>query len=98
MLQHRFVNGSTSIRKQQTAVKQTIERPKTKSWSNPLHSHRSHPYSVTPATTNPDDHDWFKSSSQLFDETPELELSCQEEPLSEAQQKHFPTQVRCVAR
>lgn len=92
MLQHRFINGSTTIRKQQTAVKQTIERPKSKSWSNQVQTYRSHPYSIT--QTNSDDHDWFQASRQIFDETPELELSCQEENLTEDQLKHFPTQVR----
>lgn len=105
MQQHRLNNGSIPARKQQTAVKHTVDRPKVKSWLyNSTHQYRTHPYpnSLSSSSSSTihqiasitsDDHSWSKSSTRILDETPDLELFCQEEALSEAQMKHYPTQV-----
>lgn len=99
MLQNRMTNGFSSGRKQQTAVKQTVDRPKNKPWHNNNNNinYRNHPY-LSPSINlnhqliNEDNH-WLKSSTKIFDDTPELELVCQEEMLSEAQLQNYPTQV-----
>ncbi|UJR35562.1 hypothetical protein I4U23_028315 [Adineta vaga] len=91
MLQNRITNGSSTVRKQQTAVKQTVDRPKIHSWHNDTSSHRTHPYhnhQLINETNN-----WLKSSTKIFDETPELDLTCQEEMLSETQLQNYPTQA-----
>lgn len=100
MLQNRITNGLSSGRKQQTAVKHTVDRPKTKfSYNNHNNNinHRHHPYSspsinFTHQLVKEDTH-WLKSSTKIFDDTPELELTCQEEMLTEAQLQNYPTQV-----
>ena len=96
MLNHRLTNGAIAGRKQQTAVKQTVERPtKTKSWY-PNHSYPRHqPYS-SPIPSQQIIHDlddWLKPLTTVFDDTPELDMSCQDETLSAAQLEHYPTQV-----
>jgi hypothetical protein len=87
MLQHRLTNGSSSSRKQQTAVKHTVDRAKSKSWHNDT---INHPYS---SSINYQDNNWLKPSTKIFDDTPELDLTCQEEMLTEAQLQNYPTQV-----
>ncbi|CAF2093796.1 unnamed protein product [Rotaria magnacalcarata] len=98
MILNRIRNSSTSGRKPQTAVKQTIDRPKTKTWYNDNSiSHRNHSYSSQSVTNNNqfinDDNSWLKSSTTLFDDTPELELTCEEEMLGESQLQSYPTQA-----
>ena len=100
MLQHRLVNGSAaSSRKQQTAVKQTIDRPKTKSWHNHTSHHRLHPYPSASSSTivecplPHDDHQWMRPLNKTLDETPELELACHEDSLSDAQLQNYPSQA-----
>lgn len=97
MFQHRVPNGSSSGRKQQTAVKQTVDRAKSKTWYKQTNNHRSHPYpSPSPIHNHQitsEDNNWFKSSTKLFADTPELNLTCQEETLTEAQLQSYPTQV-----
>ncbi len=96
MFQHR-TNGLSSGRKQQTAVKRTIDRPKPKSWYNDNTNHRTHPYASSSIIFNHqlinEDNNWLKSSTRIFDDSPELELTCQEETLTEAQLQNYPTQV-----
>jgi len=99
MLHQRLSNGFSSGRKQQTAVKQTVDRLKSKTLpSHDTISHRTHPYYSSSSVNsnnqliNEDNH-WLKSTTKLFDETPELDLTCQEEMLSEAQLQNYPTQV-----
>jgi hypothetical protein len=92
MLQHRITNGSSSGRKQQTALKQTVDRPKIQSWHNNNINHRNHPYSSSSTIHNQTNH-WLKSSTKIFDDNPELDLTCQEETLTEAQLQNYPTQV-----
>lgn len=96
MLNHRLTNGSIFGRKQQTAVKQTVERPtKTKSWLQHHSNSRHHPYSppIPSQQIIHDVDDWLKPLTTVFDDTPELDLSCQEETLSAVQLEHYPTQV-----
>lgn len=98
MLQHRITNGSLSGRKQQTAVKQTVDRTKTKSWqndNNANHRNNSHTWSSVSHVYqfSNEDHNWSKSSTKIFDDVPELELTCEEEMLTEAQLQNYPTQV-----
>jgi hypothetical protein len=97
MFQHRSTNGLSSGRKQQTAVKQTVDRPKSKSWYNDNINHRIHPYATSSINLNHqlinEDNNWLKSSTRIFDDSPELDLSCQEEILTEAQLQNYPTQV-----
>ncbi|CAF1242115.1 unnamed protein product [Adineta steineri] len=93
MLQHRITNGSSSSgRKQQTAVKHTVDRTKIQSWhNNDTINHRIHPYhnqQLINENTN-----WLKSSIKIFDDTPELDLTCQEEMLTETQLQNYPTQA-----
>jgi len=101
MLQNRITNGLSSGRKQQTAVKQTIDRPKNKSWYNDSINHRNHPYIPPPSIilSYPlinEDNNWLESSTKSFDDIPELQLTCQEEMLTEAQLKNYPTQVNIL--
>ena len=97
MFQHRIPNGLTSGRKQQTALKQTVDRLATKSWYKDTINHRNHPYPSSSIVYNHqstnEDTNWLKSSSKTFDDTLELELICQEETLTEAQLQNYPTQV-----
>ena len=96
MLNHRLTNGSIFGRKQQTAVKQTVERPtNTKSWFQNHSNSRHHPYSspIPSQQIIHDVDDWLKPLTTVFDDTPELDLSCQEETLSAVQLEHYPTQV-----
>jgi hypothetical protein len=97
MLQRRIPNGLSFGRKQQTAVKHTVDRPKTKSWYNDNINHRNHPYSPPSIIHNHqlinEDNNWLKSSTKIFDDIPELDLTCQEEMLTEAQLQNYPTQV-----
>ena len=92
MLQHRFPNNSSAGRKQQTALKQTVDRPKPNTWYKETINHRTHPY--LPSSINEDTNNWSKSSNtRIFDDIPELELICQEESLTDAQLQNYPTQV-----
>jgi hypothetical protein len=97
MFQHRIPNGLSSGRKQQTAVKHTVDRPKTKSWYNENTSHGNHPYLPSSIIHHHqiinDDSNWLKSSTKIFDDIPELELTCQEEMLTETQLQNYPSQV-----
>ncbi|CAF1147328.1 unnamed protein product [Adineta ricciae] len=91
MLQNRLSNGSSTVRKQQTAVKQTVDRPKLHSWHNDASSHRNHSYQnhhFSNETNN-----WLKSSPKIVDDTPELELTCQEDMLTDTQLQNYPTQA-----
>ncbi len=90
MLQNRFPNGLSSGRKQQTAVKHTVDRPKNISWYNDNINHQNHHPSII---LNPEDNNWLKSSTKIFDDIPELELTCQDDMLSEVQLQNYPTQV-----
>jgi len=97
MLPNRITNGLSSGRKQQTAVKRTVDRPKNKFWYNDSNNHRSSPYpspSIIYQILN-EDNNWLKSSTKTFDDIPELDLTCQEEMLTEAQLQNYPTQVNC---
>ncbi len=94
MFQHRFPNNFSSGRKQQTALKHTIDRSKT--WSKDTNNSRSHPYLPSSIIhnhqlINEDNNNWLKSSNT--NDTPELELICQEEMLTDAQLQNYPTQV-----
>ncbi len=89
MLQHRITNGSSSGRKQQTALKQTVDRQKIPSW----HNNRNHPYSSSSTIPNHQLINQTKSSTKIFDDNPELDLTCQEETLTEAQLQNYPSQV-----
>jgi len=97
MFQHRFPTSLSSDRKQQTALKQTVDRSKTKTWYKDIINSRSHPYLPSSIIHNHqlinEDNNWLKSSTKTFEDTPELELICQEEMLSEAQLQNYPTQV-----
>ncbi|CAM2704142.1 unnamed protein product [Rotaria socialis] len=98
MILNHIKNSSTCGRKPQTAVKHTIDRPKTKTWYNDNSiTHRNHSYSSQSVTTNNqfinEDNSWLKFSTALFDDTPELELACEEEMLSESQLQSYPTQA-----
>ncbi|CAF3386515.1 unnamed protein product [Rotaria sp. Silwood1] len=102
MFHHRITNGSSSGRKPQTAVKQTIDRIKTKSWyhDNSI-KQRNHPYASQSVKLNHqfinednnNNNSWLKSSTKIFDDTPELDLTCEEEMLSESQLQNYPTQA-----
>ncbi len=97
MFQYRLSNGLSSGRKQQTAVKQTVDRPKSKTWYKDTINYRNHPYSppsiVHNHQLNNEDQNWLKSSTKIFDNTPELDLTCQEETLTDVQLQNYPTQV-----
>jgi hypothetical protein len=99
MLQHHLPNNLSSGRKQQTALKQTIDRLKTKAWYKDTINYRNHPYLPSSIIhnyqlINEDNNNWLKSSNtKTSDDTPELELICQEESLTEAQLQNYPTQV-----
>jgi hypothetical protein len=89
-----LVTGTNSGRKQQTAVKQTVERPK----SHVLYNNHRHQANLFASTSldhqiTYDDHRWLKSSTKEFDDIPELELTCQEEMLTDVQLKNYPSQV-----
>ena len=92
MLQHRITNGLPSGRKQQTAVKQTVDRPTLHFWHTDSTNHRIHPYHQH-QHVNETSH-WLKPPTKILDDTPELDLTCQEEMLSEAQLQNYPTQVK----
>ncbi len=97
MLQNRLTNGLSSGRKQQTAVKQTVDRPRNKSWLNEYLHQRSYPYPSSSLIHNHqvinEENHWLKSSTKTFDDLPQLELTCQEEMLTEAQLQTYPAQV-----
>lgn len=92
MLAHRATtNGSSSGRKQQTAVKQTVDRPKPHVWQSDAASQRAQSHQQQ-QLGNEINH-WLKPPTKLLDETPELDLTCQEEMLTETQLQSYPTQV-----
>lgn len=98
MFQHRLANGLSSGRKPQTAVKQTVDRPKPKSWSNDSSiTQRNHSYlSQSTGLSNQfmnEDNSWLKFSTKPSDNTLELDLTCEEDTLSECQLQNYPTQV-----
>ena len=97
MFSHRISNGLSSGRKQQTAVKRTVDRPKPQTYSKDTINHRHHPYASPPINSHhqiiTEDTSWSKPSVKIFSDTPELNLICQEDPLTEAQLKNHPIQV-----
>lgn len=93
MFSHRISNGLSSGRKQQTAVKRTVDRPKPQIYSKDTINHRHHPYASPPHQLISEDTSWSKPSVKIFSDTSELNLICQDDPLTEAQLKNHPTQV-----
>ena len=91
MLQNRLSNGLSAVRKQQTAVKQTVDRPKLHSWHSDASSHRNHSYQNHQFSN--ETNNWLKASPKTVDDTPELELTCQEDMLTDTQLQNYPTQV-----
>ncbi len=65
MFQHRFPTSLSSDRKQQTALKQTVDRSKTKTWYKDIINSRSHPYLPSSIIHNHqlinEDNNWLKS-------------------------------------
>ena len=97
MFSQRILNGASPGRKQQTAVKRTVDRPPTKIHSKDTIHYRNHPYQTASITSNHpiinDDTHWIKSSPKPFSDVLELNLTCQDEPLTETQLNTYPTQV-----